>query len=122
MEQSITKAKQLEEKLLTFAVTIIQYTQKLTIPESVSRQIIRSVTSIGANYTEALNASSKTDFRNKVYIAKKEAAETKYWLQLIALLQPEAQDHALTEESQHILMILQKTVNTINEKGKNKDQ
>ncbi len=47
-------------------------------------QLVRSATSIGANYAEANNAASKQDFRNKIYIAKKETAETKYWLTLLS--------------------------------------
>ena len=48
-----------------------------------SKQILRSGTSIGANITEALCASSKKDFINKMYIAFKECAETLYWLDLL---------------------------------------
>ncbi|NLC31601.1 MAG: four helix bundle protein [Candidatus Moranbacteria bacterium] len=47
-------------------------------------QLIRSATGIGANYCEANNASSKKDFRNKIFICKKEAQETKYWLRMMA--------------------------------------
>jgi four helix bundle protein len=122
MEQSVTKAKQLEERMLIFAADIIQWAEKLAVHRSVIDQIIRSVTSIGANYAEAFNASSKTDFRNKIYIAKKEAAETKYWLKLLCKLRPESANDDLTQECQHILMILQKTVNTINDQRKRKDQ
>lgn len=92
------------------------------MPRSITDQVTRSVASIGANYCEAINASSKLDFRNKVYIAKKETAETKYWFRLIDQLQPGLLDERLTEECQTILMILQKTVNTMNDKRKNKDQ
>ena len=54
----------------------------ITIP--IISQLVRSATSIGANYCEANGASSKKDFKNKIYICKKEAKETKYWLQLIS--------------------------------------
>jgi len=43
-----------------------------------------SATSVGANYQEANNASSKKDFTNKSFICKKEAQETKYWIELLA--------------------------------------
>ncbi len=49
----------------------------------VASQLIRSATSIGANYCEANGASSRRDFRNKIHICKKEAQETKYWLRLL---------------------------------------
>lgn len=48
-----------------------------------SKQFLRSGTSIGANITEAQYASSKKDFLNKMYIALKECAETSYWMELL---------------------------------------
>jgi four helix bundle protein len=48
-----------------------------------SRQVLRSATSIGANITEANRAQSKADFVNKLAIALKEADETEYWLNLL---------------------------------------
>ena len=50
---------------------------------TISRQLLRSGTSIGANITEAQAAISKRDFTAKMHIAFKEAAETKYWLELL---------------------------------------
>lgn len=46
-------------------------------------QLIRSGTSVGANYREANGAVSKRDFQNKIFICKKEAKETLYWLELV---------------------------------------
>lgn len=48
-----------------------------------SKQILRSGTSIGANIAEAECAISKKDFNSKIYVALKESAETKYWLELL---------------------------------------
>ena len=48
-----------------------------------SKQLLRSGTSIGANVKESINAISKADFRNKMSIALKEADETEYWIELI---------------------------------------
>ncbi len=53
----------------------------ITLP--LINQLIRSGTSIGANYREANGGSSKRDFQNKIFICKKEAKETLYWLELI---------------------------------------
>ena len=53
----------------------------VTIP--IINQLIRSGTSIGANYREANGASSKKDFQNKIFICKKESKETLYWLELL---------------------------------------
>ena len=80
-------------------------------------QLIRSATSIGANYAEANNAASKTDFRNKIYIAKKEAAETKYWLSLLADFAEDKEScQRLYDECHHLLMTFQKIINTLNSK------
>lgn len=85
------------------------------VSRSLVDQVIRSSTSIGANYAEANNASSKTDFRNKIFIAKKEAAETKYWLELLETVP--GVDHKkcmeLKQECHYILMTLQKIINTL---------
>ena len=58
--------------------------RKILSPDPIINQLIRAGTSIGANYCEADEASSKKDFLNKVFIAKKETKETKYWLRIIA--------------------------------------
>ncbi|PIR73901.1 MAG: four helix bundle protein [Candidatus Moranbacteria bacterium CG10_big_fil_rev_8_21_14_0_10_35_21] len=48
-------------------------------------QLVRSATSVGANYMEANQASSKKDFKNKIRISQKEANESKHWLRMIAI-------------------------------------
>lgn len=67
-----------------FALKIISYCDELDLRKKyvVSRQLIRSGTSIGANVREAQNAESKADFIHKMKIAAKEADETEYWLLL----------------------------------------
>jgi len=77
---------QIQDRALEFGVGILKFSDKL--PKTVGgavlfKQLIRSGTSIGANMEEADGASSKADFINKVTIARKEARETVYWLQLI---------------------------------------
>ncbi|NTV41278.1 MAG: four helix bundle protein [Candidatus Moranbacteria bacterium] len=77
----------LEERTAIFGENIIGFCKSIkqdTITRPLVSQLIRSGTSIGANYCEANNASSKKDFRNKIFICKKEAQETKYWLRMIA--------------------------------------
>ncbi len=74
------------EKSKCFALRIIRLYQFLceTKREFVlSKQILRSGTSIGANAKEGSNAQSKADFYAKMYIAYKEANETEYWLELL---------------------------------------
>lgn len=71
-------------------------------------QIVRSGTSIGANYSEADEANSKRDFINKVAISKKETKETKYWLKIITHTLSEFKDEAgkLWKEAQELNLIL----------------
>ena len=75
-------------------------------------QLIRSGTSIGANYCEATGASSKRDFRNKIFICKKESQETKHWLRMIVKATPEMKDKAreLWKEAQELTLIFNKIV------------
>jgi four helix bundle protein len=67
-----------------FALDIIQYAEKLDDSKKfiLSRQLLRSGTSIGANIREAQSSESKQDFIHKMKIASKEAEETEYWLLL----------------------------------------
>jgi four helix bundle protein len=68
---------------------------------------------VGANYAEACNAVSKLDFRNKIFIAKKEAAESRYWIDLCIELTSETTWSILRQEVQELLLILQTIVNTL---------
>jgi len=69
-----------------FALIVIEYCELLESNKKyiVSRQLLKSGTSIGANAMEAQNAESKADFIHKMKIAAKEAEETQYWLWLCA--------------------------------------
>ncbi len=80
MKESLVKNKSLE-----FAFKVIDlYKVMLTEKEYVlSKQLLRSGTSIGANISEALAGQSKRDFIHKMSIASKEARESAYWLELI---------------------------------------
>ena len=76
----------IEKKSFEFAVRIVklcQYLQKNKNEYMLSKQIMRSGTSIGANIAEAQRAQSTADFVSKMKIALKEANETQYWLQLL---------------------------------------
>lgn len=76
------------EKTFAFAVRIIKLYKYLTTRDTnkefiISKQLLRSGTSIGANTEEAVGGASTADFVNKISIAYKEARETKYWLRLL---------------------------------------
>lgn len=74
------------EKAFDFSIRIVNLYKYLTIEKreyTLSKQVLRSGTSIGANIKEALQAQSKKDFLSKMNIALKEASETEYWLELL---------------------------------------
>jgi four helix bundle protein len=73
------------QKAFSFSVKIIsQYKQLINGKEFIlSKQLLKSGTSIGANISEAIAAYTKPDFRAKFSIALKEASETEYWLELL---------------------------------------
>ena len=78
---------ELEERVERFGESVIHLakTIKITIiSKPIIEQLIRSATSIGANYFEANAASSKKDFINKIYICKKESKETQHWLRMLS--------------------------------------
>ena len=115
-----SQSKDLEKRTVQLSVNIIQKFSKYTRnPElkSACNQIIRSSASIGANYREANNASSPTDFINKIYISKKEAAETEYWLEIFGELLPKEDFSGLSKEVHELLLIFQKIINTMKSKN-----
>ena len=75
----------IKEKTYRFAIDIVNlYKNMIKQNEFIlSKQIVRSGTSIGANVEEAIAAQSRKDFISKMAIASKEARETNYWLRLI---------------------------------------
>jgi len=102
---------ELEERSKKFALAIIDLVENLQRNRAghvVGSQLLRSATSIGANYREANRGVSRDDFINKVGIATKEASETEYWLELVnesphlkSQLAP-----SLLQESRELLAIL----------------
>lgn len=95
--------QELEKRTKQFALTIIALVAKLPrdrASDVLARQLLRSGTSIGANYREAARAQSHDDFIHKTAICEKEAAETEYWLELIfdsRICREEGCDKALQE-------------------------
>lgn len=81
-----SKRYDLEERTQRFAAEVRQFVNKL--PKSVGnvedgKQVVRSSGSVGANYIEANEALSKKDFAMRIKICRKEAKETRYWLELL---------------------------------------
>ncbi len=77
----------LEERTKIFNLKFIKYLRQIkinTYNRNIINQVLRSATSIGANYFEANGSCSKKEFRNKISICVKESRETKYWIELLA--------------------------------------
>ena len=111
MTQSSNKYN-LEDRTAKFGEKVIQFCKNIeqnVISRPIIGQLIRSATSIGANYMEANGASSKKDFINKIFICKKEAQETKHWLRMLATCSPEHKEQIrqLWKESQELTLIFQ---------------
>jgi four helix bundle protein len=76
---------ELDGRTLEFALRVIAFASSFPATSAgsvIGRQLLKSGTSIGANYREAGRAESKDDFIHKVGVAEKEASETEYWLQI----------------------------------------
>jgi four helix bundle protein len=100
----------LEERLLRFASSVMDFAGAFArSPEAkpLVSQMVRSAASIGANYAEANASESRADFVHKCSIARKEAAETRYWLKLAAFrgLGERSSTAALLEESEQLVRI-----------------
>ena len=114
---------ELENRTKDFGVRVVRLTR--TFPKTVDgievgRQLLRSGTSIGANYREANRAESKSDFIHKVGIAEKEASETVYWLEICAVapLGASSEVGVLLKEANELLAI----VTTIGRKAKGRSR
>ena len=105
------------DKSIAFAARIIKLHQHLikTKKETIiSKQIVRSGTSIGANINEANYGQSKADFVSKMHIALKETAETEYWLKLLTMSEYITEDmgQSLLKDCLEIKRMLIASVNT----------
>lgn len=109
--------EKIEDRTYRFALEVVRLVRALPKDGSIrtlGQQVLRSGTSIGANVEEAIGASSKRDFTNKMAIAGKEARETHYWLRLLRdseAIVPERLQ-SLTQEALELKKILSKTVST----------
>jgi len=104
-----------------FALQIIELYTTLTENKEfvLSKQILRSGTSIGANVEEAIAGQSRKDFISKLAIASKESRETRYWLRLLDKSQLVKQDYsAYLSSVNHIVNILTKIVKTSQENSR----
>lgn len=100
--------KDLEKRTKQFSIAVIKFTASLSRTREVdilARQLLRSGTSIGANYREANRGVSRPDFANKIGTVQKEASETQYWLELFLESDINAAPIALHKEASELLAI-----------------
>ena len=112
----------LEERTAKLGETVIDLCKKIKptiISKPIILQLVRSSTSIGANYCEANGASSKKDFKNKIHICKKEAIETKHWLRMMARSNPEIKTKikSIWKETQELTLIFSKIIGSLKNKN-----
>ena len=111
----------LRDKSKVFAIRIIKLYKFLTEDKKefvMSKQILRSGTSIGANFAEAIYGVSEADFLNKLSIAQKEASETIYWLDLLheTAFITQNQFDSLHTDADELLRLLAASIITIKKK------
>jgi len=107
----------LEERTGKFGEDVIDLLKTIKVTEinkPLISQVVRSSTSIGANYGEADSAVSKKDFKNKIGFCRKEAKETKHWLRMISRSNPEKVDdlRKLWKEAHELVLIFSKIFNS----------
>lgn len=111
----------LEERTAKLGEAVILFCKRVKLDPIITpliNQLVRSATSVGANYMEANGASSRKDFQNKIFICKKEAQETKHWLRMISIHSPERKEEIqiLWQETQELTLIFQKITTSLREK------
>lgn len=117
----------LEERCQRYGGNVIIFCSKIDknlVTKPIISQLVRSATSIGANYMEANQASSPKDFKNKIRISQKEANETKHWLRMISVAAPSVLDECRKywQEAHELTLIFAKISRTCGKKySKNKN-
>jgi four helix bundle protein len=119
----VNDRRDLDDRLLEYGARIVKLVEALprTIAgQRIGDQLLRSGTSVGANYEEAQGAESKVDFVHKLQISLKELRESNYWLRLLAKTGTVSAERLtnLIEESNQLRAILSKAVATAKGKAK----
>ncbi|NOX84921.1 MAG: four helix bundle protein [Chlorobi bacterium] len=112
------KIYDLEERSAVFGENIILFLKKVpkgTINDELIKQLTKAGTSVGANYSEADDAVSKKDFKNKIGICKKESRECKHFLRMIWTSEPSLKEEAkiLWQEAKELNLIFNAIYNKL---------
>jgi four helix bundle protein len=108
--------KTFKERTKKFGVNMIRMAEKLPnnrTTDILVRQIIRSATSVGANYRAACRVKSTADMINKLKIVEEEADETLYWLELLQETSPLAEILTLSKEGNELLAMTVASIKTL---------
>ena len=108
MEERYNKILDISFKFGVRIVKLSQYLIDNKISHTISNQVLRSGTSIGANVNESIFAQSKKDFITKMHIALKEANETKYWIRLL-----HASEYINSKEYESLLIDINNIIGTL---------
>jgi len=106
-----TRVFDLEERTARFGEAVLAFARTLradAVMHPLISQLVRSGTSVGANYSEADEASSRKDFRYRIALCKREVKETKHWLRMISTAAPDSKGQARTlwREARELQLIL----------------
>ena len=112
----------LGERTAKFGESVLRIAKKVnsnTVNRPLVSQLVKSATSIGANYMEADGAESKRDFIHKISICRKEAKETEYWLRIISNANAElkGQCEGLSQEAREFTLIFSKIITSSRKNG-----
>jgi len=123
MNQVPNKKYDLRDRTAKFGVNIINFAKKIpenSITRPLINQLVRAGTSVGANYCEADDASTRKDFFYKIGTCRKESKESKHWLQMVITAVPFLKNEArlLSAEAQELNLIFSAIIN----RRKNKDK
>lgn len=113
------KNQGIQEKSFAFAIRIVRLCRMMQTDKKeyiLSKQLVRSGTSIGANIVEAQQAQSRADFKSKLNIALKEAVETEYWLRLMHATDylTDAEYASIYNDCDELVCILVSSIQTLN--------
>ena len=109
------RPRRLSERTVDFGLAAMEFCE--TLPRSsagrhIGDQLLRSATSVAANYAEASEAESAADFVHKLKLAQKELKESRVWLLFASRLSPGEVVESLRSESRELLLMIGKSINT----------
>lgn len=109
------RPKRLDERTVDYGLAAMEFCERLphtAAGRHIGGQLLRSATSVAANYAEASEAESPADFIHKLKIAQKELKESRVWLVFASRLVPGAAVESLSDESRELLLMIGKSINT----------